>query len=181
MRATRLAIPDVILLEPRVFADERGYFYESFNGRAFEEATGVSAAFVQDNHSSSKKGVVRGLHLQRSPHDQGKLVRVVRGAVYDVAVDLRPTSPTHGHWVGEILTAENRRQLWIPPGFAHGFASLEDNTEFLYKVTSYWNKAEEVTIKWDDETLAISWPIGSVLVSEKDVASAISFAQFCDS
>ena len=173
MNATRLAIPDVILLEPRVFPDERGAFFESYNARAFAEATGLDVAFVQDNHSVSRKGVLRGLHHQLPPHAQGKLVRVIRGAAYDVAVDIRPGSPSFGKWVAETLTADNRRQLWIPAGFAHGFLALEDGTEFLYKTTDFYDKASERTIRWDDPALGIDWPLRDVLVSPKDAAAPL--------
>lgn len=168
MNATPLAIPEVILFEPRAFADERGVFFESFNQRAFEAAVGHPVRFVQDNHSVSKQGVLRGLHFQRPPFAQGKLVRVVRGAAFDVAVDIRPGSPTLGRWVAETLSADNRRQLWIPEGFAHGFVALEDGTEFLYKTTAFYDRASEGGIRWDDPTLAIAWPLRDVLVSPKD-------------
>ena len=173
MKATRLAIADVILLEPRVFADKRGAFFESYNARTFEEATGLKPDFVQDNHSISRKGVLRGLHYQLAPHAQGKLVRVVRGASYDVAVDIRPGSPSFGKWVAETLTADNRRQLWIPAGFAHGFLALEDDTEFLYKTTDFYDKASERTIRWDDPALAIDWPLRDALVSPKDATAPL--------
>lgn len=173
MNATRLAIPEIILLEPRIFPDERGTFFESYNSRTFAAATGLDAAFVQDNHSISRKGVLRGLHYQLSPHAQGKLVRVVRGVAYDVALDIRRGSPTFGKWVAETLTAENRKQLWIPAGFAHGFLALEDGTEFLYKTTDFYDKASERAIRWDDPALAIDWPLRDVLVSEKDQAAPL--------
>ncbi len=168
MNATQLAIPDVYLLEPRVFGDTRGFFYESFNQRQFDQAIGRHVAFVQNNHSRSVKNVLRGLHYQiRQP--QGKLVRVVVGEVYDVAVDLRRSSPTFGHWVGEILSAENKKQLWIPEGFAHGFAVLSDDAEFLYQTTDYWVPEHERCIIWNDSTLAIHWPIdGEPALSAKD-------------
>jgi dTDP-4-dehydrorhamnose 3,5-epimerase len=156
MKATSLAIPDVFLLEPKVFGDERGFFFESFNHQVFEQATGVKTQFVQDNHSKSGKGVLRGLHYQVE-NAQGKLVRVTRGEVFDVAVDIRPESATFGQWVGEILSAENKRQLWIPAGLAHGFLVLSDTAEFLYKTTEYYAPAHERCIKWDDPTLAIDW------------------------
>ena len=175
MNATRLAIPDVILLEPRIFPDERGTFFESYNTRAFVAATDLDVDFVQDNHSISRKGVLRGLHYQLPPHAQGKLVRVVRGATYDVAIDLRRNSSTFGKWVAETLTAENRKQLWIPAGFAHGFLALEDGTEFLYKTSDFYDKASERTIRWDDPALAIDWPMRDVIVSPKD-ADAPLFA-----
>jgi dTDP-4-dehydrorhamnose 3,5-epimerase len=169
MRFERLAIPDVVLFEPTTFADERGLFFESFSQRIFDTAIGVGVTFVQDNHSVSQKNVIRGLHYQLTPHAQGKLVRVVRGAVYDVAVDLRRGSTTFGQWVGAQLSAENRRQLWLPEGFAHGFAALEDNTEFLYKTTDFYDRASEHSIRWDDPDIAIDWPVdGEPVVSGKD-------------
>ena len=172
MTSTRLAIPDVVLIEPRVFADERGAFFESFNQRGFAEATGLERTFVQDNHSVSKKGVVRGLHYQLPPHAQGKLVRVVRGAAFDVAIDIRRGSPTFGRWVGETLSAENHRQLWVPEGFAHGFMALEDDTEFLYKTTDFYAKDSERAIRWDDPILAIAWPFtDAAIVNAKDAAA----------
>ena len=158
MQATRTAIADVFLLEPRVFGDERGFFYESFNARAFAQATGADVQFVQDNHSKSAKGVLRGLHFQ-SQQPQGKLVRVTAGAVFDVAVDIRPQSPSYGTWVGEILSAENRRQLWIPAGLAHGFLVVSDSAEFLYKTTDFYAPQYEKCIRWDDPTLKVAWPL----------------------
>lgn len=157
MKVTRTAIADVFLLEPKVFGDERGFFFESFNERVFREATGVTLPFVQDNHSKSGQGVLRGLHYQLK-HAQGKLVRVVTGEVFDVAVDIRPQSPTYGKWVGEILSGTNKRQLWVPPGLAHGFLVLSDSAEFLYKTTDYYAPEFERCIAWNDPTLAISWP-----------------------
>ena len=159
MKATPTKIPDVFVIEPRVFGDERGFFFESFNEKAFNEATGNKLPFVQDNHSKSVKGVLRGLHYQLPPKAQGKLVRVVQGEVFDVAVDIRKESPTYGQWVAEILSAENKKQLWIPPGFAHGFLTLSDTVEFLYKTTDYWSPAHERAIIWDDVTLNIAWPL----------------------
>jgi dTDP-4-dehydrorhamnose 3,5-epimerase len=158
MQATRTAIADVFLLEPRVFGDDRGFFFESFNARAFAEATGVNVQFVQDNHSKSAKHVLRGLHCQ-TVQAQGKLVRVTAGAVFDVAVDIRPDSPTYGTWVGEILSAENRRQLWIPAGLAHGFLVVSETAEFLYKTTDFYAPQHELCIRWDDPTLKINWPL----------------------
>ena len=158
MKATPTAIPDVMLIEPRVFGDPRGFFFESFNQQAFNEATGTSHQFVQDNHSRSSRGVLRGLHYQLPPHAQGKLVRVVRGRVWDVAVDIRRNAPTFGQWVGEELSEDNHRQLWIPPGFAHGFCVLSEVADFLYKTTDYYNPALERGIAWDDAQLAIEWP-----------------------
>jgi dTDP-4-dehydrorhamnose 3,5-epimerase len=162
MKATRLALPDVVLLEPQVFGDARGFFYESFNAQKFRDATGVSADFVQDNHSRSVQGVLRGLHYQLPPKAQGKLVRVTVGEVFDVAVDIRRASPTFGQWVGEILSAENKRQMWIPAGFAHGFVVLSDVAEFLYKTTDYYSPSHERCIRWDDPTIAIRWPLAGV-------------------
>lgn len=166
---TPTAIPDVLLLEPKVFSDDRGYFFESFNARDFREATGVEAEFVQDNHSMSEKGVLRGLHYQIR-HPQGKLLRAVQGSVFDVAVDLRKSSPTFGRWVGALLSADNRRQLWIPPGFAHGFLALSDRAEVLYKITDYWYPEHERTLLWNDPSLAIGWPLdGAPRLAPKDV------------
>ena len=182
MQTTRLAIPDVVLIEPKVFGDARGFFYESFNQRAFNEASGTSHQFVQDNHSRSSKGVLRGLHYQIQ-QPQGKLVRVVQGAVFDVAVDIRKSSPTFGQWVGVELSADNHRQLWVPPGFAHGFVVLSDTAEFLYKTTDYYAPQHERCIAWNDPSLAIDWPdLGMApLLSAKDAAGvALSAAQGFD-
>jgi dTDP-4-dehydrorhamnose 3,5-epimerase len=159
MKATRLEIPEVILFEPTVFGDERGFFYESFNQQTFNQLTGLNVQFVQDNHSKSQKGVLRGLHYQLPPKAQGKLVRVVQGEVFDVAVDIRKNSPTFGQWVSAILSAENKQQLWIPEGFAHGFLTLSETAEFLYKTTDYYAPEMERCIVWDDEELGIDWPI----------------------
>lgn len=168
MNATPLAIPDVVLIEPKVFGDERGFFFESFNQKRFEEAIGKPVQFVQDNHSRSAKNVLRGLHY-RIQHTQGKLVRVVQGEVFDVAVDLRKSSPTFGKWVGEILSADNKRQLWIPEGFAHGFVVLSDTAEFLYKTTDYYAPAYERCILCNDQVLKIEWPVGiQPILSAKD-------------
>jgi dTDP-4-dehydrorhamnose 3,5-epimerase len=158
MKATALAIPDVVLLEPQVFGDDRGFFFESFNQAKFEAAIGRQVAFVQDNHSRSVKNVLRGLHYQIE-QPQGKLVRVVQGEVFDVAVDIRKSSPTFGRWVGEVLSAENKRQLWVPEGFAHGFVVLSETAEFLYKTTNYYAPAYERCIAWNDLDLDIHWPI----------------------
>ncbi|WLH83284.1 dTDP-4-dehydrorhamnose 3,5-epimerase [Pseudomonas sp. FP2338] len=168
MKHTELAISDVVLIEPRVFGDERGFFFESFNQEQFESAIGRSVKFVQDNHSRSVRNVLRGLHYQvRQP--QGKLVRVVSGEIFDVAVDIRKGSPTFGQWVGEVLSAENKRQLWIPEGFAHGFVVLSESAELLYKSTDYYAPTHERCIAWDDPSLAIEWPIdGAPTLSEKD-------------
>lgn len=155
---TPTAIPEVLLLTPKVFGDARGFFFESFNARDFSESTGLDVDFVQDNHSKSSHGVLRGLHYQIQ-HPQGKLVRVVQGAVFDVAVDLRKSSPTFGQWVGEILSAENHAQLWVPPGFAHGFVVLSESAEFLYKTTDYWYPEHERSLLWNDPAVAIHWPI----------------------
>ena len=167
MKATRLAIPEVVLIEPKVFGDARGFFFESFNQKAFNEATGTQHEFVQDNHSRSAKGVLRGLHYQVQ-QPQGKLVRVVRGAVFDVAVDIRKGSPTFGQWVGEELSEDNHRQLWVPPGFAHGFVVLSDAAEFLYKTTDYYAPQFERCIMWNDPTLDIDWPTQLPILSDKD-------------
>jgi dTDP-4-dehydrorhamnose 3,5-epimerase len=168
MKATRLAIPDVVLLEPTVFDDARGCFFESFSLREFQRLVSVNADFVQDNHSVSRKNVLRGLHFQLPPHEQGKLVRVVAGAIFDVAVDIRQNSPTYRHWVSQHLSAPNRRQIWIPPGFAHGFLAMEDNTEVLYKTTDYYDRATERVIPWNDPGIGITWPVESPILSEKD-------------
>lgn len=169
MKTQALRIPGVVVFTPTVFGDERGLFMESYNARAFAEATGYEPEFVQDNHSKSQRGVLRGLHYQLAPHAQGKLVRVVTGAVFDVAVDLRRRSSTFGQWVGQVLSADNRHQLWIPPGFAHGFLTLTDTADFLYKTTAYYAPASERAVVWNDPAIGIEWPIaGEPLVSEKD-------------
>ena len=157
MKVTPTAIADVLIIEPKVFGDARGFFYESFNQKAFNEATDTNYQFVQDNHSRSAKGVLRGLHYQIE-QPQGKLVRVVRGAVFDVAVDIRKASPTFGRWVGVELSEANHRQLWVPPGFAHGFLVLSDTADFLYKTTDYYAPEFERSIAWNDPALAIQWP-----------------------
>jgi len=168
MQITRLAIPEVLRIEPRVFGDERGFFYESFHQARFEEAVGRKVDFVQDNHSKSAHNVLRGLHYQIR-QTQGKLVRVVAGSVFDVAVDLRRSSPTFGHWVGEVLSAENKVQLWVPEGFAHGFVVLSETAEFLYKTTDYYAPEHERCIAWNDPALSIAWPIQAApAVSAKD-------------
>lgn len=168
MKATPLAIPDVVLIEPKVFGDERGLFFESFNQAQFEKAIGKPVQFVQDNHSRSVRNVLRGLHYQNQ-QPQGKLVRVVQGEVFDVAVDLRKSSNTFAQWVCEILSAENKLQLWIPEGFAHGFVVLSDTAEVLYKTTDYYAPAFERSILWNDETVAIDWPAGiQPILSAKD-------------
>jgi dTDP-4-dehydrorhamnose 3,5-epimerase len=158
MKVIPTAIPGALIIEPKVFGDARGFFYESFNQQAFDAATGTRFSFVQDNHSRSAKGVLRGLHYQLAPRAQGKLVRVVRGAVFDVAVDLRRSSPTFGQWVGAELSEENQRQFWIPPGFAHGFLVLSESADFLYKTTDYYSPEHERCIAWDDPAIGISWP-----------------------
>ena len=160
MIATRLAIPEVVLFEPKVFGDERGFFMESFNQAVFNKLTGLDVNFVQDNHSKSSQGVLRGLHYQLAPKSQGKLVRAVRGAVFDVAVDIRKSSPTFGQWVGAELSEANHQQLWVPPGFAHGFVVLSESAEFLYKTTDYYAPDLERSILWNDPDLAIEWPDG---------------------
>ncbi|MGI2065094.1 dTDP-4-dehydrorhamnose 3,5-epimerase [Shewanella sp. MF08487] len=170
-------IPAVKIIEPKVFGDERGFFFESFNQQQFEAAVGYPVNFVQDNHSKSSKGVLRGLHYQLAPHAQAKLVRCVEGEVFDVAVDIRKSSPTFGQWVGVHLSAENKRQLWIPEGFAHGFVTLSETAEFLYKTTNYYHKQSEGALVWDDVDLSIQWPIQDVLLSEKDVL-AQTFSMF---
>ena len=181
MRATSLAIPDVVLLEPKVLGDDRGFFFESFNQAKFEAAIGRKVNFVQDNHSRSAKNVLRGLHYQID-QPQGKLVRVVQGEVFDVAVDIRKSSPTFGQWVGEILSAENKRQMWVPEGFAHGFVVLSDTAEFLYKTTNYYAPEHERCIAWNDPTIGIIWPEGlTPQLSAKDqVGQALSKAELFD-
>lgn len=173
MKVTATALPEVFLIEPRVFGDDRGFFYESYNERAFEEAIGRKVVFVQDNHSRSVRGVLRGLHYQVQ-NTQGKLVRVVSGSVYDVAVDLRRSSPNFGKWVGYELSDTNQRQLWVPEGFGHGFVVTSDSADFLYKTTDYWNAKAERCVVWNDETLAIDWPLGGMapIVSAKDQVGA---------
>ena len=169
MKATPLAIPEVVLLEPRVFGDARGFFFESFNQAQFEAAVGCVVNFVQDNHSRSAQNVLRGLHYQvRQP--QAKLIRVTAGAVFDVAVDIRRSSPTFGKWVGEVLSAENKRQIWVPQGFAHGFFVLSDAAECLYKTTDYWAPEHERSIAWNDPAIGVEWPTGgkSLILSPKD-------------
>lgn len=168
MQIQTTAIPDVIIIEPKAFGDERGFFYESFNARRFAELTGVTTHFVQDNHSKSAKNVLRGLHYQIQ-QPQGKLVRVVAGEVFDVAVDVRKSSPTFGQWVGVTLSSENKRQLWIPPGFAHGFVVTSTSAEFLYKTTDYWAPEHERSIAWNDPAIGIEWPADLIpTLSPKD-------------
>ncbi len=169
-------LQDVLVIEPKVFGDERGWFYESFNQNEFQVATGVDASFVQDNHSLSKQGILRGLHYQ-TQHVQGKLVRVTRGSVFDVAVDLRQTSPSYGRWFGTELSAENHLQLWIPPGFAHGFLVLSDHAEFLYKTTDYYDPSSERCLIWNDPSIGIQWPLnriqGGPQLNAKDTAGLL--------
>ncbi len=178
---TPTAIPDVLVLEPQVFGDARGFFFESYNARDFAQATGLNVEFVQDNHSKSARGVLRGLHYQIE-HAQGKLVRVSQGEVFDVAVDLRQGSPSFGRWVGERLSADNKKQMWVPPGFAHGFLVLSESAEFLYKTTDYWYPEHERSLLWNDPQLAIAWPLtGEPLLAAKDAAApllsqAVTFA-----
>jgi dTDP-4-dehydrorhamnose 3,5-epimerase len=173
MDIIRTEIPEVLLIEPKVFGDERGFFMESFNQRAFDQAVGYEVKFVQDNHSRSSRGVLRGMHYQLPPHAQGKLVRVARGVVFDVAIDMRRGSASFGRWVGRQLDDTSHRQLWIPPGFAHGFLVLSDTADFLYKTTGYYAPASEGSVRWDDPTLAIRWPDAGVApqLSAKDEAA----------
>lgn len=171
MKVTATSVADVLIIEPKVYGDERGFFFESFNQRAFNAATGTDLSFVQDNHSRSAKGVLRGLHYQVE-QPQGKLVRVVRGSVFDVAVDIRPQSPTFGKWFGLELSEHNNRQLWVPPGLAHGFLVISDSADFLYKTTHYYAPAQERCIAWNDPVLAINWPLAGCrpILSSKDAA-----------
>jgi len=170
MKVIETAIPDLLILEPKVFGDARGFFMESFNARSFQEATGLNVDFVQDNHSRSAKGVLRGLHYQIQ-QAQGKLVRVVRGSVFDVAVDLRKGSPTFGKWEGVELSEENNRQFWIPPGFAHGFLVTSESADFLYKTTDYYAPEHERSLAWNDPDVGVEWPLdGAPLLSAKDLA-----------
>ena len=183
MKITPTSLPEVLIIEPRVFGDARGFFTESWNEQVFDLAVGHAVRFVQDNHSRSVRGVLRGMHFQLPPHTQGKLVRVVSGAVFDVAVDLRRSSPNFGRWDGIELTADNHRQLWVPPGFAHGFLVLSENADFLYKTTDYYAPQAEGCLRWDDPTVGINWPATGVapMLAEKDakaplLADAHSFA-----
>jgi dTDP-4-dehydrorhamnose 3,5-epimerase len=175
MKVTATAIPDVKLIEPRVFADDRGFFFESWNARTLA-AAGIDATFVQDNHSRSRRGVLRGLHYQIE-HAQGKLVRAVTGEVFDIAVDLRRASPTFGRHVGVVLSAENRRMLWVPPGFAHGFVVLSEAADFLYKTTDYWFAAHERTLLWNDPALGIDWPLATPPTMAPKDAAGVPLAQ----
>lgn len=175
MQIIRTKIPCVLVIEPKIFSDQRGFFFESFNQKLFEEAIGQKIVFVQDNHSKSTRNVLRGLHYQLPPKAQGKLVRVVQGKVFDVAVDIRRDSNTYGQWIGEILSAENRKQMWIPAGFAHGHLTLSETSEFLYKTTEYYAPDFERCIRWDDPSLCINWSLtSSPILSEKD-AVGLSF------
>ncbi|MEQ1804894.1 MAG: dTDP-4-dehydrorhamnose 3,5-epimerase [Burkholderiaceae bacterium] len=177
MKVTTTAIPGVLILEPKVFGDERGFFMESFNQRAFNAAVGHEVTFVQDNHSRSAKGVLRGLHYQRAPHAQGKLVRVTHGSVFDVVVDIRQDSSTYGKWVGIELSAESHRQVWVPPGMAHGFLVTSSSADFLYKTTEYYAQHAESCILWADPALAIAWPdVGTTPVLAAKDAAAPPFA-----
>jgi len=173
MKVIPTDLPEVLIVEPRLFGDERGFFMESYNARAFNAAVGYEVRFVQDNQSRSSRGVLRGLHYQLPPHPQGKLVRVTNGSVFDVAVDIRHSSPRFGEWVGVELTAENQRQLWIPPGFAHGFLVISDSADLLYKTTDYYSPSVEGAIRWNDPTLQVDWPLGSAspILSKKDAAA----------
>jgi len=177
MRVTPTAIADVLLLEPRVFGDARGFFLESYNEKVFAQATGLQVQFVQDNHSRSQRRVLRGMHFQ-TENPQGKLVRVVAGAVFDVVVDIRPDSPSYGRWIGEELSVDNQRQLWIPPGLAHGFLVLSESADFLYKTTAYYHPASERCLAWNDPIVGIDWPLDDTppLVSDKD-AKGLSLNQ----
>ena len=173
MKVTTTALAGMLILEPRVFGDERGFFMESFNQKTFNETTGLALDFVQDNHSRSAKGVLRGLHYQIAPHAQGKLVRVTQGVVFDVGVDIRRASPTFGQWVGVELSGRNHRQLWVPPGLAHGFLVLSESADFLYKTTAYYEPKAERALRWDDPALGIRWPdLGAPpLLAAKDAAA----------
>jgi dTDP-4-dehydrorhamnose 3,5-epimerase len=182
LKVTRTPIEGLLVIEPKVFRDDRGFFVESYNARDFERAIGQHVDFAQDNHSRSTRGVLRGLHYQRPPHAQGKLVRVVAGAVFDVAVDIRPGSATFGRWFGLELSGENQRQLWLPPGMAHGYLVMSEQADFLYKTTDYYAPASEGSVRWDDPAIGIDWPLGGrmPLISSKDaeappLASAAPF------
>ena len=178
MKVTATRIPDVLVFEPKVFGDARGFFMESFNSRVFDDAVGRHVEFVQDNHSRSSRGVLRGLHYQLPPHPQGKLVRCVLGEIFDVAVDIRRSSPTFGQWVGSVLSADNKQQLWVPAGFAHGFLTLSEQAEVLYKTTDFWSRECERAIRWDDPQLGIVWPLEALAgaepqLSQKDVVAPL--------
>ena len=183
MKVIPTDLPDVLIIEPKVFGDARGFFFESYNARSFREATGLDTQFVQDNHSRSARGVLRGVHYQLPPFAQGKLVRVVRGRVWDVAVDLRRRSPTFGRWVGVELSEENQRQLWVPPGFGHGFVTLSDSADFLYKTTEYYAPSHDRAVRWDDPELAIDWPLDGLepqLSAKDESAKPLSQAELFD-
>lgn len=170
MKAASLEIHDVKLIEPDIFEDARGFFYESFNQQKFNQAIGNEVTFVQDNHSKSKKGVLRGLHYQKSPFSQGKLIRVICGEIFDVALDIRKDSPTFGKWVSEVLSASNKKQLWVPEGFAHGFLALSKEVEIIYKTTQFYSKTHEKTIKYNDQRFAIKWPkMNQYFLSDNDL------------
>ena len=175
LKATATALPGVLILEPRVFGDERGFFFESFNQQAFDAAVGEHVEFLQDNHSRSARGVLRGLHFQKPPHAQGKLVRVVKGSVFDVAADIDPASATFGQWVGVELSEANHRQLWIPPGYAHGFLVISEGADFLYKTTTYYAPQHEGSVRWNDPTLAVAWPLQGIepTLSAKDAVAPV--------
>ncbi|TNV18997.1 dTDP-4-dehydrorhamnose 3,5-epimerase [Buttiauxella sp. B2] len=168
MKSYKTNISDLVVFEPTIYGDDRGFFFESYNRTSFENAIGKSYDFVQDNHSRSSKGVLRGLHFQHEPYSQGKLVRCVMGQVFDVAVDIRPESADFGKWFGILLSAENKKQLWIPEGFAHGFLTLSDHAEFVYKATNYYTPTHEDSILWNDAEIGIEWPINDVVLSDKD-------------
>lgn len=182
MKVINASLSGIKILEPKVFNDERGFFFESFNQQCFEQAIGHAINFVQDNHSKSTKGVLRGLHYQLPPRAQGKLIRVAQGEVFDVVVDIRKTSATYGEWIGEVLSSENKKQLWIPEGFAHGFITLSETAEFLYKTTDYYAPECEQSIRWDDPTINIAWPsnlppiVSPKDASAKDIQNAETFA-----
>jgi len=184
MKVTATALPEVLIIEPRVFGDARGFFLESWNEAAFNQVVGFDVRFVQDNHSRSSKGVLRGMHFQLPPHAQGKLVRVTSGAVFDVAVDMRKSSPNFGRWEGVELSAENHRQLWIPPGFAHGSLVISESADFLYKTTNYYAPQSEGAVRWDDPDIGIKWPdLGGIdpLLAEKDLnAPLLADARYFD-
>lgn len=182
MQITATDLPEVLMLEPKVFGDQRGFFMESFNQRAFDAAVGRPVVFVQDNHSRSTRGVLRGLHYQLPPHAQGKLVRVTAGCVFDVAVDMRRSSPRFGRWAGAELSGENHRQLWVPPGFAHGFIVLSESADFLYKTTAYYAPQSERSVRWDDPALGIRWPgdMAPMLASKDANAPLLSDADWFD-
>ncbi len=176
MQAIATALPDVLILEPKVFGDERGFFMETYSARQFAELTGCEAAMVQDNHSRSIRGVLRGLHYQLPPMAQGKLVRAVAGEIFDVAVDIRRSSATFGRWVGAVLSAENKRQLWVPPGFAHGFYTISESAEVVYKCTAYYAPAQDRGIRWNDSAIGVDWPLAAGTppsLSAKDAAAPL--------